>query len=162
MYEELDRLITIAEAAERFWGTSNGPSVASGDGAGYPAAPQGRGRARVRVCLRPPNAEADPEAEGDGTGEGTCADALIGTIEDRIGFLRREVGDCWKDEAPRKDAIGTSLTQRVPELEAPRGPRNGHQTDAEAPERSEEPRSAAEGIQETTEPPSWWRRWLGA
>jgi hypothetical protein len=141
MYEELDRL-TVAEAAERLRGRRNGSSAASGDGAGYPPARQGRGRARVRVYLRPPDAQANPEAEGDGAGEGTDAYASSGTLEVRAGFLRREAKDCRKDESRRKDAIVTSPPQRVPEPEVPREPRNGHETAAEAP--------------------SWGRRRLGA
>src|SRR5215212_8410867 len=43
---------------------------------------------------------------------------LIERLENEVEYLRREVED-WKDESRRKDAILMTMTQRIPELEAP-------------------------------------------
>src|ERR671912_2040808 len=50
-------------------------------------------------------------------------DKYTRSLEDQIGFLRREL--------ERKDTIIMSLTQRIPELEASPEPREGHGTPSE-------------------------------
>ncbi len=154
MYEKLDRL-TVAEAAERLGVKEQAvrKRIARGtlqhdkdeDG-------------RVYVYLSPSDSDANPEAEGNSTGGGTDTYALIRTLEDQVGYLRREVED-WKDESRRKDAIIMSLTQRIPELEAPREPPGGPQAPAEGSEGSERPATRS-GAQEAAQR-SWWRRWFG-
>ena len=74
---------------------------------------------------------------------------LVGELRDQIDWLRREV--------ERKDTIIMSLTQSVPELEAPVEPRD---TSATASPRSDEG-TAPEHSQEQTERRSWWRRFFG-
>lgn len=113
---------------------------------------------RVYVYLSSSGSDANPEPEGNGTGSSTDTYTLIRSLEDHVGFLRREVED-WKDESRRKDAIIMSLTQRIPELEAPREPRDAPQTTAEDAGGSE-PTSANGGAQEGSERRSWWRRLL--
>jgi hypothetical protein len=58
----------------------------------------------------------DPEGGATGTGNGK--DTLVQSLQDQIAYLRQEAED-WKEEARRKDTIIISLTQRIPELEAP-------------------------------------------
>ena len=154
MYEKLDRL-TVAEAAERLGVKEQAVRKRIARGTLQHAKDED---GRVYVYLRPSNAEANPEAEGNSTGDGADTYTLIATLEDQVGYLRREVED-WKDESRRKDAIIMSLTQRIPELEAPQGPREAPQTVADGPEGSE-PRPATGGTQEAAER-SWWRRWFG-
>ena len=74
---------------------------------------------------------------------------LVGELRGQIDWLRREV--------ERKDTIIMSLTQRIPELEAPRGPQG-------ATEESSEVSNEGEAFPEQQEPArrrSWWRRFFG-
>jgi len=63
----------------------------------------------------------DPEDGATGTSIDTSMDKLLQSLQDQIAYLRQEAED-WKEEARRKDTIILSLTQRLPELEAPAGP----------------------------------------
>src|SRR5215211_8544896 len=79
----------------------------------------------------------------------TVQDAYIRSLEDQIAFLRREL--------ERKDTILLNLTERIPELEAPRDKRESPETIEEEPERAEarpDMPSAQEGAQRRP----WWRR----
>ena len=156
MYKRLDRL-TVAEAAERLGVKEQ--AVRKRIARGTLRHAKGED-GRVYVYLDPSDTNANAEPEGNGTGGSTDAYALIRTLEDQVGYLRREVED-WKGESRRKDAIIMSLTQRIPELEAPREPRDAPETPAEEPEGSE-PRPANRGVQEGAERrSSWWRRFFG-
>ena len=82
-------------------------------------------------------------------------DDLVDALRDQVETLKTELAD-WKAEAQRKDTIIMSLTQRIPELEAPSEPR-------ESPETSSESAPNTTGPSETpAETRSWWRRWFGA
>jgi excisionase family DNA binding protein len=80
-------------------------------------------------------------------------DETIVELRDQVGFLRREL--------ERKDTIIMSLTQRIPELEAPRA------TAPEAtPEATGAPDTGSEGVgrgedHHPVERPSWWRKFFG-
>jgi hypothetical protein len=102
------------------------------------------------VYVTPSATVTEPSAD---THDGGVTEALLRTYEDQIQFLRAEL--------ERKDAILLSLTQRIPELEAPA-----------SPEPRESPESAGEGQGSTMtptvqdEPESatqrpWWRRLIG-
>ena len=155
MYGNLDRL-TVVEAAERLGVKEQAVRKRIARGTLHHTKDED---GRVYVYLDPSDANAKPEAEGNSTGDSTDTYTLIRSLEDQVGYLRREVED-WKDESRRKDAILMSLTQRIPELEAPREPRDTPQAAPEAPEGSE-PRPATEGAQEGSVQRSWWRRWFG-
>jgi hypothetical protein len=97
---------------------------------------------------------------------GTDADASINTLlqslQDQVVYLRQEAEN-WKEEARHKDTIIMSLTQRIPELEAPR---EASSEQREAPVSDSE--GAAKGIafSETQKPSerrkrSWWREFFG-
>src|SRR5919107_5375824 len=88
-------------------------------------------------------------------------DETISELRDQVVFLRREL--------ERKDAILMSLTQRVPELEAPaREPASfqtnedgagGHSRSGEgvgATPVDREPQKVPDGVRAP-----WWRRWFG-
>src|SRR5215208_5354554 len=82
-------------------------------------------------------------------------DNLVDALRDQVETLKTELAD-WKAEAQRKDTIIMSLTQRIPELEAPSEPR-------ESPEMSSESAPNTTGPSETpAETRPWWRRWFGA
>jgi predicted ArsR family transcriptional regulator len=82
-------------------------------------------------------------------------DDLVEALRDQVETLKTELAD-WKAEAQRKDTIIMSLTQRIPELEAPSEPR-------ESPETPSESAPNTTGPSETpAETRPWWRRWFGA
>ena len=160
MYKKLDRL-TVSEAAERLGVKEQAVRKRIARGTLHHTKDDD---GRVYVYLDPSdtdaNPDANPEAEGNSTEGSTDTYTLIRSLEDQVGYLRRELED-WKDESRRKDAIIMSLTQRIPELEAPAspGPRDGHETTAGGAEGTP-PRPATEGAQEGSERPSWWRRFF--
>ena len=159
MYDNLDRL-TVVEAAERLGVKEQAVRKRIARGTLHHTKDED---GRVYVYLVPSDTNAKPEAEGNSTGDSTDTYTLIRSLEDQVGYLRREVED-WKDESRRKDAILMSLTQRIPELEAPREPREAPEIGpgyADVPE-GVEPRPATGGAQEAAERrSSWWRRFFG-
>ncbi len=155
-YERLDRL-TVAEAAERLGVKEQAVRKRIARGTLQHTKDED---GRVSVYLSPSDTDANPEPEGNSTGHSTDTYTLIRSLEDQVGFLRREVED-WKDESRRKDAIIMSLTQRIPELEATREPPDAPQAVAEHPGGAEEePSPATEGAQEGSGRRSWWWRRL--
>src|SRR5918995_5476225 len=72
-------------------------------------------------------------------------DKYTRSLEDQIGFLRREL--------ERKDTIIMSLTQRIPELEASPEPREDHMTDSKETAKDKVPPEQ----QEPSQRRSWWR-----
>jgi hypothetical protein len=83
---------------------------------------------------------------------------LTGELRDRIRYLERQVEE-EREARRRADTLLAQLVQRVPELEAPRGPRESPETAEEQQDRGE-PRSDAPGAQEGVQRP-WWRRVFG-
>jgi len=75
-------------------------------------------------------------------------------MEEQVEYLRRQL-EVWQEEARRKDHIIAALTERIPELEAPRsqGDENGPLTSSWAEEKVEE---ATPDEQKR----SWWRRFF--
>ncbi len=93
------------------------------------------------VYVTPSATVTEPSAD---THDGGVTEALLRTYEDQIHFLRAEL--------ERKDAILLSLTQRIPELEAPESAGEA-QGSTMTPTAQDEPESA-------TQRP-WWRRLIG-
>ncbi len=88
------------------------------------------------------------ETVGDGA-DSRGESGLVGELKDQIDWLRREV--------ERKDTIIMSMTQRIPELEAPAAPRNAPVS--AAPERGGvDVPPEGQGQEKRT---SWWRRFFG-
>lgn len=86
---------------------------------------------------------------------------LVEELREQVEWLRREV--------ERKDTIIMALTQRVPELEAPRAdaereapraPRDGPETVSEGADKGDVPPEPREPISRP-ERGSWWRRFFG-
>src|ERR687889_1362945 len=82
---------------------------------------------RVYVYLNP-----EYGATGTGNDVDTGMSTLVQNLQDQIAYLRQEAED-WKEEARRKDTIIMSLTQRLPELEAPAESLRGLQTTSQGP-----------------------------
>jgi hypothetical protein len=81
-------------------------------------------------------------------------DETIVELRDQVGFLRREL--------ERKDTIIMSLTQRIPELEAPSEPLRAPQSAGEGQGRgevAEEEQTPSGEAQERKR--SWWRAFFG-
>ena len=107
MYDKVDR-VTVAEAAARLGVKEQAirkriqrgtlPHDKDEDG-------------RVHVYL-------DREDGATGAGSDTGMDTLVQSLQEQIAYLR-QVSEDWKEEARRKDTIIMSLTQLLPELEAP-------------------------------------------
>jgi predicted ArsR family transcriptional regulator len=83
------------------------------------------------------------------TGQDANQDKYTRSLEDQIEFLRREL--------ERKDTIIMSLTQRIPELEAPTEPQRSPETAEEGSGRGDDP----PGPEHPVERPSWWRKFFG-
>jgi hypothetical protein len=94
------------------------------------------GDGRVHVYL-------DTQDRATGTGTDAGISTLVQSLQEQIAYLRQEAED-WKEEASRKDTIIMSLTQRIPELEAPA-----------------KPREASDAAQEPSLRRSWWRKFFG-
>ena len=116
----------------------------------------------VRQRIRRGTLEADKDTDGrvyvwiGGEANGSERDThgVITRLEDEVAWLRREV--------ERKDALLMTLMHRVPELEAPRDERDGHETSLGYADDAEgaDCRPANKGVQDNPGPrPSWWR-WL--
>lgn len=90
-----------------------------------------------------------PQLIGDQAGLAGDQAELVAELRGQIDWLRREV--------ERKDTIIMSLTQRIPELEAPPEKRAAPETTS--------PRSSEESTPGDTEEPaqrrSWWRQFFG-
>jgi beta-lactamase class A len=94
--------------------------------------------------------QADSESRDTGHVE-DLRDRIL-SLEKQVSFLQDELR-ARREEMGRKDSVIMSLTQRIPELEAPSEP-------------SESPLSAQETqgnrpIPQDEERPSWWRRFFG-
>jgi hypothetical protein len=110
VYEKMDR-VTVAEAAVRLGVKEQ--AIRKRIQRGTIAHDKDDDDRRVYVYL-------DPEDGATGTGIDTGMSTLVQSLQDQIAYLRQEAED-WKEEARRKDTIILSLTQRLPELEAPAG-----------------------------------------
>ena len=97
-----------------------------------------------------------PDDTADNSVNDSVSHALLDEMRDRIRFLETELAD-RKEEARRKDSIIMSLTQRVPELEAPTEPRESTVSDSEDTSKGNVHQTdAAAEINK-----SWWHRLFG-
>jgi excisionase family DNA binding protein len=97
-----------------------------------------------------------PQAQVEGNGE------LVEELRDRVRYLERQLDqerEARTEERRRHDTLLAQLMQRIPELEAPQGTRDGHEMVTAEPDRQEH-RPATDGAREGAEH-SWWRRWFG-
>jgi excisionase family DNA binding protein len=146
---DLDR-VTVAQAAEALGISQDAVRKRIARG----TIPHDRdGAGRVYVYLSPSETvHKTDQHDGQDAATKTVQDIYIRSLEDQIAFLRGEL--------ERKDAILLSLTERIPQLEAPQEASEDVETVEEAPEGTEEPRPATGGAQEGARRP-WWRRVFG-
>jgi hypothetical protein len=97
----------------------------------------------------------DMEDRATGTDADAGINTLLQSLQDQVVYLRQEAED-WKEEARRKDTIIMSLTQHLPELQAPVESPGGLQMASEGPTKGN-PR----GQQESSQRRSWWRQFFG-
>jgi excisionase family DNA binding protein len=105
---------------------------------------------RVHVYLAPSETvhQTDQDTTPDAASK-TVQDAYVRSLEDQVRFLREEL--------ERKDAILLNLTERIPQLEAPRDARGSPTEDA-----SQQPGTLTPPEAETGgERRPWWRRVFG-
>ncbi len=96
--------------------------------------------------------KTDQDSRQDGeskTVQDADQDRYTRSLEDQIEFLRQEL--------ERKDTIIMSLTQRIPELEAPSEPQRSPERTSEGAGRGDVPPESHHSV----ERPSWWRRFFG-
>lgn len=86
--------------------------------------------------------------------------AHLDSLASQIAFLRMEL-EVRTEEARRKDHIIMSLTQRLPELEAPRDEPHAPESAAEEPAGASAGTSEGERETESSRRSSWWRRLFG-
>ena len=117
---------------------------------------------RVYVLVRHDNGRDNDDKTVSNTRYNGGFNASLETVEimkTQNEFLRDQLNR--EREANRENRrIIAALTQRIPELEPPRGPRDGRETGSDA-EGGLEPRPGTGGAQEGAEPRSWWRRFFG-
>ncbi len=99
----------------------------------------------------------DVEDQATGTGIDAGVSTLVQSLQDQIAYLRQEA-EAWKEEARRKDTIIMSLTQRIPELEAPSEPREASDAAMGSATNTDEMPSQN---QDPSERRLWWRKFFG-
>ncbi len=87
------------------------------------------------------------------------ASALVAAKDETISLLRSQLEAERTANAENRRLLAAALERIPAELEAPRGPRDGHETATAGPDRQER-RPATDGAQEGAETrrSSWWRR----
>jgi hypothetical protein len=111
---------------------------------------------RVFVLLEPDETRPNIDRTNDQT-------ALVDVLRDQVEYLRSELArreETHLEESRRKDSIIAALTQRIPEIEAPR------ETPSEAPEAHVTPSDPVANTESPEperggEPRPWWRRIFG-
>ena len=107
---------------------------------------------RVYVWVDGDASETKPGLDGEPA-------ALISAKDETIRVLREQL-EAERDANRENRRIIAMLTSRVPELEAPQEPRDGHLTASEGSESVRE-RPFTEEAHEGAERTSWWRRVFG-
>lgn len=114
----------------------------------------------VFVRLNAEQTRYNDDRSSDESDVGADHMCLVATLEEEVSFLRAELVT-RNEELRRKDHIIAALTERIPELEAPREPVAGG---TERPVTTPEEFSRAYAPPESVHPverPSWWRRFFG-
>ena len=101
----------------------------------------------------------DMEDRATGTDADAGINTLLQSLQDQVVYLRQEAED-WKEEARRKDTIIMSLTQRIPELEAPTEPRAASADTAGEGTRARVVHTASLESQELSQRSSWPHRFF--
>ncbi len=88
---------------------------------------------------------------------------LLDSLKDQVSYLREEIHrreEMHREESRRKDHIIAALTQRIPELEAPRDASGGRTAPADEPPKGTPPTRPTP--QTGAQRRSWWRRIFGS
>ena len=124
---------------------------------------------RVYVWLDPPSQEPGDRRGKDESKAGVEAPELIEVLQDQVGYLREQLAE-EREARRRADTIIAQLSQananlsaRIPELEAPKDPANGGQSEGQGSQRAgPEGSSTPESTEGDIEPPRrWWGRLFG-
>ena len=94
----------------------------------------------------------DPSEVSPETDEDTSRDTAVGQSRDGLLEVYREQVDFLRRELERKDAILMSLTQRIPELEPAREPRESDVSASDGPVEGDVPPEQDKPVS------GWWRR----
>lgn len=78
---------------------------------------------------------------------------LVGSLQDQIGFLRREL--------ERKDAILLRMAERIPEIETSSAPPEARDASERVTEATDRGTTVPQNPQEPAQRRSWWRRFFG-
>ncbi len=120
----------------------------------------------VRVWLDAVDDRRDDDQPTGGTEAGHRLDELVEAKEEALRDLRDQL-EHMRRESERKDAIimqmaqaNASLTQRIPELEAPGEERDATEMASPRSDGGTAPENAQEPVQRP-ERSSWWRRFFG-
>lgn len=88
--------------------------------------------------------------------DGNGSEDVTEILRDQVDYLRQQL-QVWQEDARRKDHIIAALTERIPEIEGPRGasgePRDATVTPSEVPGNDE----VRADVGKPKERP-WWRR----
>lgn len=124
------------------------PTVKEG-GTVYVMASPGGGTSKAN---HPPHTDEPPDQESK----------LVESLQDQVTYLRQQL-DAEREAGRRKDTIIMSLTQRIPEIEAPREPRDSPETATEGGTGTETRGPMANDTRQprTERRASWWRRFFG-
>lgn len=113
-----------------------------------------QGVSRVYVRVDSGRTEGGREPQGE-----TPQAELVASLQDQVEYLRGQL-DIRTEELRRKDHIIAALTDRIPELEAPREQPESTQ---QAQDNAQEPEQEPGRVEDLGEPESrsWWRRVFG-
>ena len=113
--------------------------------------------------VRPEGGDRDPRDRDHGHpdhGRPDARDELVHELRGRVEDLRQQL-DAERAANRENRRLLAAALERIPAIEAPREPRERHETPSGGPNRGE-PRPAKTDAQEGAERrPSWWRRWFG-
>ncbi|MDP8951564.1 MAG: hypothetical protein M3N18_04885 [Actinomycetota bacterium] len=117
---------------------------------------------RVFVWVDGDSSETRPGLDGESIALISAKDETIEELRDRARYLERQLDrerEARTEERRRHDTLLAQLMTRIPELEAPREPGDGHETLTAEPEGAEH-RPATDGALRFPAR-SWLRRWFG-
>jgi hypothetical protein len=118
---------------------------------------------RVYVLVRRDNGRDNGDKTSSNTrlnGGFNAHSETVEILKNQNEFLKGQL-EAEREANRENRRIIAGLVQRVPELEAPRGPRDGHHEMATAEPDRDRGHPATEGAQEGAALRPWWQRWFG-
>jgi hypothetical protein len=108
----------------------------------------------------PDSTRTNDRTNGDGTTDQALMVAHLDSLRGEVDYLREQLDKEREANRENRRLLAAALERIPPQLEPPRDTPRVDETASAEPDR-EEPRPASDGIQEGSEPRSWWRRWFG-